>query len=131
LKLFNQHSAKKILFVLRDYSEKENKFELLKKEIESDLMVIWNEIQKPKEYLLTKPTDLFSFEYVILPNYIHERDKFNKECFRLRSRFNPLSRDTLFVHNKKSAHIPIDGLPCFIEQTWQLIKSHKEFSLPD
>ncbi len=60
-------------------------------------MVIWNEIKKPKEYQLTKPTDLFSFEYVILPNFLYERERFNKECQRLKSRFNPTSRDSLFA----------------------------------
>jgi hypothetical protein len=48
LKLFGQSSAKKIVFVLRDFDEKLNNFMSLKIILENDIRNIWAEIYKPE-----------------------------------------------------------------------------------
>jgi hypothetical protein len=47
LKLFNQHSAKRLLFVLRDFDDRGNNFERIKSIIDEDIAKIWSEIYKP------------------------------------------------------------------------------------
>ena len=49
LKLFDQSSTKKVLFVIRDYLDKDNNFEKLKSGLESDMLKIWAEIIKPEK----------------------------------------------------------------------------------
>ena len=49
LKLFDQHSSKKLLFVLRDYDNRVP-FEQIKAMIDQDLRQIWSEIYKPEQY---------------------------------------------------------------------------------
>jgi GTPase Era involved in 16S rRNA processing len=58
LKLFDQASSKKLLFVLRDYDnriEAKTIMSLLQKDINN----IWSEIYKPEKYAESKPEDFF------------------------------------------------------------------------
>ena len=48
LKLFGQKSAKKLLFVFRDFDDRGNNFEILKNTINNDIRNIWREIYKPE-----------------------------------------------------------------------------------
>jgi hypothetical protein len=59
LKLFSQKSAKKLLFVLRDFDDRGNNYESIKKIIDADIATIWREIYKPAEYEDSQPTDFF------------------------------------------------------------------------
>jgi hypothetical protein len=59
LKLFDQKSSKKLLFVLRDFDDRGNNFERIKGILESDLDKIWAEIYKPDKFLKSKPSDFF------------------------------------------------------------------------
>ncbi len=68
LKLFDQKSSKKLLFVLRDFVDKGNNFDKIKEILEKDLDKIWAEIYKPDKFANSKPTDFFKFEYCMLPH---------------------------------------------------------------
>ena len=48
LKLFGQSSAKKLLFVLRDFDDRGNNFDRIRTIIDTDINNIWNEIYKPE-----------------------------------------------------------------------------------
>ena len=68
LKLFDQKSSKKLLFVLRDFDGRGNNFQRIQKILESDLDKIWTEIYKPDKFANSKPSDFFKFEYCMLPH---------------------------------------------------------------
>ena len=68
LKLFDQKSNKKLLFVLRDFDDRGNNFEKIKGILEGDLLKIWSEIYKPEKYANSAPQDFFQFEYSMLPH---------------------------------------------------------------
>jgi hypothetical protein len=68
LKLFDQKSSKKLLFVLRDFDDRGNNFERIRGILEGDLAKIWDEIYKPEKHLNSKPSDFFQFEYCMLPH---------------------------------------------------------------
>jgi protein SEY1 len=71
LKLFDQKSNKKLLFVLRDFDDRAGNFERITKTLEGDLDKIWSEIHKPAKYENSKCTDFFNFEYSMLPHKIY------------------------------------------------------------
>jgi len=70
LKLFGQQSAKKLLFVLRDFIEEDNDFEAIKDIIDTDVNKIWSEMHKPEEYKDSNPKDFFSFEFCLMPHKV-------------------------------------------------------------
>ena len=57
LKLFEQHSSKKLVFVLRDFDGKAP--ENIKNLIGTDIRNIWSEILKPDQYAESNPEDFF------------------------------------------------------------------------
>jgi protein SEY1 len=59
LKLFDQKSSKKLLFVLRDFVDKGNNFDRIRETLENDLNKIWGEIYKPDKFANSKPSDFF------------------------------------------------------------------------
>lgn len=59
LKLFDQKSNKKLLFVLRDFDDRGNNFQKIQGILEADLNRIWSEIYKPEKFANSKPQDFF------------------------------------------------------------------------
>jgi hypothetical protein len=47
LKLFDQSSSKKLLFILRDFDDRGNNGDKIKRALLSDVKKIWQEIYKP------------------------------------------------------------------------------------
>jgi hypothetical protein len=48
MKLFSQQSAKKLLFVIRDFNDRVNNFEIIRSLIDTDIADIWKDIYKPE-----------------------------------------------------------------------------------
>ena len=65
-----------------------------------------------------------------MPHKHYEEAKFFEECKKLKARFTPEIENTLFP-SAESKNVPIDGLPTFIHETWDIIKDQKELNLPD
>jgi len=129
LKLFDQHSSKKLLFVLRDYDSR-IQFENIKTMIDKDLKQIWTEIYKPEKYANSRPEDFFSFEFFMMPHKIFQPEEFVTKANELKARFSQTATDTLYLQSDADQNIPIDGLPVFIDQTWAVIRQQKELNLP-
>jgi len=68
LKLFDQQSSKKLLFVLRDYDNESNE-KAIKDNIHADLETIWGEIYKPESHKK------------------FQSEQFNQKCYELKGRF--------------------------------------------
>ena len=118
------------MFVLRDFDNKGNNFERITAILENDIRNIWSKIYKPKQYEHSSPKDFFDFEYSVLPHKIFEEEKFIHDCKDLRMRFSESHEKSLFPKNGEK-NTPMDGLPTFINTTWEKIKSQKELNLPD
>jgi hypothetical protein len=88
LKLFGQSSAKKLVFVLRDFDDRGNNFERIKGILNTDISNIWNEIYKPDQFRGMSAHDFFKFEYAMLPHKIFEEEKFYEKCKEFRARFD-------------------------------------------
>lgn len=59
LKLFDQHSMKKLLFVLRDFDDRDENAQEIMRKLEANMNEIWSEIYKPEKFVNTKPKDFF------------------------------------------------------------------------
>ena len=88
LKLFGQQSAKKLLFVLRDFDDRGNNKERIMEIIDQDVNNIWKEIYKPDQYKASLPSDFFHFEFAMIPHKLYEEDKFLAKCKELSKRFD-------------------------------------------
>lgn len=130
LKLFKQEGSKKLIFVLRDYDESENK-DTIVNTIKEDIARIWAEIIKPKEHITSTPDQFFEFEFVFLTNFKWLRQQFDQQCQEFRQKFvDPNHPEYLFKHHDINNNVPIDGLYLFMENVWTTIKECKDINLP-
>ena len=57
-----------------------------------------------------------------MPHKIFQPDEFSAKAGELRGRFALDAADTLFLTTPEDDGVPIDGLPVFVEQTWEVIR---------
>ncbi len=86
LRLFGEKPKKKVLFVLRDFSERLNNGEKIKQSITKNISEIWKKIHKPEALINTVAENFFDFEFAMLSNIL--KKKFNEEVKELRKRFD-------------------------------------------
>jgi hypothetical protein len=121
LKLFSKKPRKKVLFVLRDFSEQKGDDVTIKQDLSNDIKEIWKQIHKPEDLKHKVPEDFFDFEFLLMHDKIEKEEKFNEEVTKLRKRFDRRVSNSLFLPDSHSKDIPIDGLPAFIRQVWATI----------
>jgi hypothetical protein len=131
LKLFDQKSSKKLLFVLRDFDGRGNNAQRIQGILEADLNRIWSEIYKPEKFANSKPSDFFEFEYCMLPHKQFEEENFYAKAKELKVRFEVSSSDSLFLSDSQQKNVPLDGMPTYVQQAWHSIREQKELNLPD
>ena len=71
LRLFGKKSKKKVLFVLRDFTDEDNR-EMITQRINNKISEIWKEIHKPEDLKDTVAKDFFDFEFYLLPHKTFE-----------------------------------------------------------
>lgn len=74
LKLFGQQSAKKLLFVLRDFNDVGNNYSNFMNQISVDIDTIWGKIYKPDKYKDKRAQDFFDIEFCMLPHKVFQED---------------------------------------------------------
>ena len=120
LRLFGKKSKKKILFVLRDFTRRDNGARITQR-ITNDISEIWKQIHKPEALINTVAENFFDFEFAMLPDKFNEEQKFNEEVTKLRQRFDRRASNSLFLPDSHSKKFPMDGLPAFIRKVWAAI----------
>ena len=66
----------------------------------------------------------------MIPHKVYKEEQFFEKCKELRNRFDEKAENTLFP-NLDEKNVPMDGLPLYIESTWEKIRTQKELNLPD
>lgn len=135
LKLFGQSTAKKLLFVIRDYPGGKNA-DAIKGLIDKDINQLWQDIHKPDQYKDSLAQEFFSIEFCLMPHKLYCEDQFVEKCKELKEKFTAGSENNFFPEIASDAGqgakaVPIDGLSYFIDTTWAIIKDQKELNLPD
>ena len=132
IKLFRTDIPKVLLFCIRDFNKESENFENITNTLSRDVKKLWDEINKPAEFLNSSPTDYFHIGYYPLSHYKFQREKFNEDVKELSSRFmNKDNEKYYWNHIDNSKNIPFDGLYKYIEQVWESIRENKELNLPN
>lgn len=74
LRLFNQESPKQLLFVIRDFDDNKENLDYIKGIITKDILKIWEEIKKPKQFELLKPEEFYSVNFFPLSNFVYKQE---------------------------------------------------------
>ena len=74
LKLFGQSSAKKLLFVIRDFDDRGNNKQRIQELIDTDIKNLWNEIYKPDKFKDSEAKDFFQFDFCMLPHKVYDEE---------------------------------------------------------
>mmetsp|Transcript_28007 Transcript_28007/g.50173 ORF Transcript_28007/g.50173 Transcript_28007/m.50173 type:complete len:705 (-) Transcript_28007:31-2145(-) len=129
LRLFGTNSRQRILFMLRDFNDRQNNLEILKQQISETMVKIWKEIAKPDTHQHLSVFECFEFQFYTLANKEYMTDQFVQGVDNLREMFIDRSRnDYLFSGTRND--VPIDGLPIYYQHMWNLIKSEKDLNIP-
>jgi len=131
LKLFEQSSAKKLMFCIRDFVESGSNRDFLQKALKKDIDDIWAKMYKPDKFKDSSPEQFFNFEFVMLPHKVYAEQGFIEKVKELKDRMVVGSEDSLFLQDSDQKQVPLDGMPVFIEQSWAMIRDQKELNLPD
>jgi protein SEY1 len=65
-----------------------------------------------------------------MPHMIFEAEAFAQHCGELRSRFSTENNTNWFAGHE-GHRVSMDGLPLFVDKTWEKIRTQKELNLPD
>jgi protein SEY1 len=126
----HQSGKKLLLFILRDFDERTNNREVIRHILEADIEHIWTEIYKEPHLQGASARDFFDFAFQFMPHMIFEADAFTQHCGELRSRFSTENNANWFAGHE-GYRVPMDGLPLFVDKTWEKIRTQKELNLPD
>jgi hypothetical protein len=67
----------------------------------------------------------------MLPNYRYELENFIQQAKQLKERFQLNAPNTLFLQDFEQNNVPMDGVPFFVQQNWELIRNEKDLDLPN
>ncbi|KAJ6977971.1 protein ROOT HAIR DEFECTIVE 3 [Populus alba x Populus x berolinensis] len=115
-----------LLFVLRDQTP--TPLARLENILRRDIDQIWAAAAKTKA-LGWNLGDYFNVEIIALPNYVHEKERFNEQVALLRQRFIDSISPGGLVGDRKDVQ-PASGFSLRAEQIWKTIKENKDLDLP-
>lgn len=115
-----------LLFVIRDYVGV-TPIENLANTITSDLIKMWDDLNKPTELNHLKFEDFFDIKFHTLSHKILQNDKFIHDIKLLGDKFNDKHEywKPAYHHN-----IPIDAWTLYASNCWQQIDSNQDLDLP-
>ncbi|GAM25534.1 hypothetical protein SAMD00019534_087090 [Acytostelium subglobosum LB1] len=131
LQLFQKKSNHKtlLLFIIRDH-DGQTPLEQLRDTLLQDVTNVWTELSKPKDFVHSKATDFFDFEFTSLPHKVYCPEQFLEQAAQLKGRFLDSSAPD-YIPKKQYRHdIPSDGLYQYSNNVWETIKTNKDLDLP-
>jgi hypothetical protein len=132
LQLF-QHSIKNkklLFFVLRDH-DAETSLDLLASRATQDIVKVWETIGKPPQYEKSTIFEFFDLEFVSLPHYKFQKEKWLSDVKELRQRFeNSEIGEKYILKSNYKGDIPSDGFSKYAEKIWDIIVHEKDLDLP-
>lgn len=76
LQLFGKKLIKKLVFIVRDFSERENDAMKLKEKLFKEIREIWVKIHKPDEFKNTTFEEVFDLEVELIPYFTFDYENF-------------------------------------------------------
>lgn len=131
LRFFNQETPKKLVFVIRDFDFEGENLEYISNNINNDLIKLWDEIKKPKEFENANHNQFYQTVFIPLAHFKYKRSEFETGATNLAQRLiNESNPEFLFKDVDFSKNLPFDGLSLFASKVWKQIKENKDLNLP-
>lgn len=130
LRFFKTENAKKLVFVIRDFNDREN-FDYIKDVLKNDVERLWSEIPKPEKYKNTASKEVFQVEVFPIHHYIYEKQAFLNDVDMLRDRFINKSAPGYLFSNYNARNIPFDAMYAYMQQIWSTILQNKDINIPN
>jgi len=130
LRFFKTESAKKIVFCIRDFNDREN-IEYISKILVADVERLWNEIPKPDQYRNISSKEVFEVEVFPIHNYIYEKPVFLNDVDKLRQLLSSKHSPNYLFHNYQPRNIPFDAMFDYMQQIWSAIVENKDINIPN
>lgn len=130
VQFFNKETPKKILFVIRDYNDREN-FDYIREILTSDVTRIWSEVKKPPGFEGLQLDKLFKVETFPLHNYVYERPRFDEDTQQLAEMLKTRTAPNYLFKGMNFNNIPLDGLYVYMSQIWETIAANKDINIPN
>jgi hypothetical protein len=118
---------KKILFILRDFEPRQN-FTRIKEQLHEDMREIWKGLVKEEKYEQSDVEEFFSIEYKYLPSFVYAEEQFKEDVKLLKKKFEKSSEESIFI-KREEQNLPMDGIPIYFTNIWELIRSQKDLNL--
>ena len=131
VQIFNKESPKKLIFIIRDFSSREN-FENIKNTISSDILRIWNEIRKPNELQDVSFNRFFQLKIFTIRSLIYDLSGFEDDCRALRELLLSDSNSSEMVISRSLfKNVPLDSLFFYFKEIWHSISNNRDLNIPN
>ena len=130
LQYFNRETPKQIIFVIRDFSDREN-FSHIKDTILQDVDMIWKEIKKPGALENIPFEKLFLLNIVSIRSLIYEKDNFVSDVQALKSILVQRNSHGYLFKDLDFKNIPLNGLNIYMSQIWEAVRTNKDVNIPN
>lgn len=130
LRFFKTESAKKIIFVIRDYNDREN-IEYIRSTLTADVERLWSEVPKPDQFRNVQSKEVFDVDVFPIHNYVYEKPEFMRDVDALRERLSAKHSPNYLFNNYEPQNIPFDAMFAYMQQIWTAIVDNKDINIPN
>ena len=130
LRFFKSDQAKKIVFVIRDFTDREN-LEAIEKTLKGDVERMWSEIKKPEQHKELAYTDVFSVEVFTLSHFVYKKDDFLSDIKVLRKKLTDKSDSSYILKGNNPNNVPVDSMFNYMKGIWEIIEQNKDIDIPN
>lgn len=118
-----------LLIVLRDFTDGDPAPSLATMRKSFDK--IWEGITRPAQFAGASIDALFHLKYYVMPHYKLQRTEFMTSVETLRRWFGDSQcPDYLFSHHTMFRGVPLEGLPGYLTNCWEAIRTSKDLDIP-
>ena len=130
LRFFKSENPKKIIFVIRDFNDREN-LEFIKGLLEKDIEKLWSEVPKPDKYKDTLSKEVFELEVFPIHHFLYEKQLFLNDVDTLRDQLSNKASPNYIFSKYDPKNIPFDAMYAYMHQIWTTILQNKDINIPN
>lgn len=98
--------------------------------VTQDLVLMWDDLNKPGDMVDLKFGDFFDIKFHALGHKVLQAEKFTEDVKLLGDKFIDSKNDQFYWDPKYHHNIPIDGWTMYASNCWDQIDSNKDLDLP-
>lgn len=118
-----------LLIVLRDFTEEDPAPSLAT--VRKSFDTIWEGVTRTPQFEKTTIDSLFHLKYYVMPHFKLQKQAFAASVETLRRWFGDSHcADYLFGHRAMFRGVPLEGLPAYLTNCWEAIRTSKDLDIP-